>query len=257
MRGIILLSEGRSGTNWLGSMLSATDQLGKMSEWLGAELLGKDIEQFSEAEFFAEVMQRGATDNGRFAIKIFPRHLQLVNTHLGFDFIKKCVQEYEIKLLMLTRQDVLAQAVSFVRGIQSRQWTSKNRKQGSESYDFDALCRAYFYISRSNHYWDSYLSINQYECERFVYEDLLPDPTPFLDCVTSALDVDQEFEWKSDLKVQRDAMSQEWSQRFRADINSREIVGFSGKIEAFGSFSLPRRPASVRDFLARKFGLFS
>ena len=236
MKGYIMLSEGRSGSNWLGSMANTTKKLGHMTEWLGKEYHDKNIDQYTVDEFVGMVMGKAVSENGRFAIKIFPRHIHYVNSRLGFDFIKKCIAEHETKVIFLTRRDTFAQAISFVRGIQTRQWTSRKEKQGREEYDFDALCRAYFYVSRSNQYWDAYLGVNEMDHERFVYEDLLSDPTPLLELIATALDVQEKLEWNTDLKIQRDGKSKEWLDRFREDVKYKNVVSLSGSFGAFQSF---------------------
>ncbi len=236
MKGYIMLSEGRSGSNWLGSMANKTKKLGHMTEWLGQEYFDKKIDQYTVDEFVGMVMGKAVSENGRFAIKIFPRHIHYVNAHLGFDFIRKCMDEHETKLIFLTRRDTFAQAISLVRGIQTRQWTSRNEKSGSEEYDFSALCRAYFYISRSNQYWDAYLGVNNFDHDRFVYEDLLSDPTPLLETIADALDVQEQLEWNTDLKIQRDTKTKEWLERFREDVKSQNVVSFSGSFGGFQSF---------------------
>lgn len=236
MKGYIMLSEGRSGSNWLGSMANKTGQMGYLSEWLGSEYHDKKISAYSADEFFDAVMEKAQSKNGRFAIKVFPRHLHNIYRNLGFDFIRRCLREHDTKLVLLTRQDTIGQAISFVRGIQTGQWTSRNKKAGDEKYDFENICRAYFFISRSNQYWDAHLGVNQFPHDRFTYEELLDDPTPFLLNLQEALDVDGKFEFRTDLRIQRDTLSQEWREKFREDVKNRDIVGLSGSLGAFGSF---------------------
>ena len=238
MKGYILLSEGRSGSNWLSSMANNSKVMGQCSEWLGREYFDKDLREFGEDEFFDVVLEKAKTDNDRFAIKIFPRHVHSIYLNIGFDFIHKCMQEHETKLVVLKRRDTLAQAISWVRGIQTKQWTSRNTKNGKEAYDFPAICRAYFYISRSYQYWDAYLGVNQYDFDSFVYEDLLPDPAGYLESLTEFLDVNYEGEWETELRIQRDNKTNDWLERFREDVKKQGVIGYSGPFGAYGSFSL-------------------
>ncbi len=248
MKGYIMLSEGRSGSTWLGSLANSTRRMGHLDEWLGEEHHDREIATLTPQELVAEVMKRATTENGRFAVKLFPRHLHHVHLNLGFDFIRRCMQEHETSLVLLTREDRLAQAISFVRGIQTSQWTSCEAKRGTEEYDFAAIGRAYFYISRSYDFWDAYLGVNQYPHQRFTYEQLLGDPGPFLHAVQEALGVEGELEFKTDLKIQRDDKTLEWRQRFLDDVKKRDVIGLSGSFGAFGWFaqeSLPQPKSSL------------
>ena len=111
MKGYIMLSEGRSGSNWLGSMANNTEMMGHLNEWLGREYFERDFKEYSADEVFDQVMQNARTENDRLAIKIFPRHIYTVYQNLGFDFIRRCMQEHETKVILLKRRDSLAQAI--------------------------------------------------------------------------------------------------------------------------------------------------
>ena len=263
MKGYILLSEGRSGSNWLSSMSNNTKRMGRCTEWLGREYFDREFKTFSEKEFIAAVFENAVTQNDRFAIKIFPRHLYSVYMNVGFDFLRKCLEEHDTKLMLLKRRDTMSQAISWVRGMQTRQWTSRSPKKEEEFYDFAAICRAYFYINRSYQYWDAYLGVNGYEYESHVYEDLLPDPTPYLNSLVEFLEVDHDGDWNTELRIQRDNKTQEWLERFREDIKTKEIIGYSGPFGAYESFSKeqPRAPSGkkrrAKSALKKVKGLFS
>lgn len=169
MRGVIILSEGRSGTNWLGSLANSTGQLGRSSEWIDDkhfDVLGRNVSSKKYIEF---IMESASTANGFFAIKMFPRHLFWFQKHFGFDFIKKLEKENDLSFIFVTRNDRIRQAVSFARAVQSNAWTSLGERQRAEEYDFDLLCRCYFGIGRSYDYWKSYIDLHDLPHKHFVY----------------------------------------------------------------------------------------
>jgi LPS sulfotransferase NodH len=222
-----MLSEGRSGSTWLASLANNTGQMGNCSEWLGSEKYEKKLSEFDPGEFFALALERARTPNDRFAIKIFPRHIYEINKKLGFDFIRRCREEHDTTIVVLRRRDRLRQAVSFVRSVQTRKWTSELPAENKEYYDFESICRAYFYVSQSYQYWDSYLGICGYQSDSFVYEDLVGNPAPFLDLLSERLDVWPNFELESEIKVQRDGTTVKWLERFAKDVQKYGVVSAS------------------------------
>ncbi|MEZ5776770.1 MAG: Stf0 family sulfotransferase [Paracoccaceae bacterium] len=247
IKGYLILSEARSGTSWLASLANATGVMGQCKEWLGTEHYEKPVAEMAPEEFYAAVFDKASTENGRFAIKMFPRHLHYVRHTLGFDFVRRCVADHSVKIMCLTRRERLKQAVSFVRSIQTAQWASHTEKKGEERYDFEALCQAYFYIGRSYMYWESYLQLLGLPHETFVYEDLIGDPSAFMNPIREALEVDVNTDWKSNFRIQRDEMTEEWMSRFQSDAQKHDVVALSGFERPVG-----RSPRNLMKFLRKE-----
>ncbi len=222
-KGIILLSTGRSGTNWLKSISDATGRMGNMGEWLGFEKLEKPWKAYTAQSYYDYIMQHTSTANGRFSMKIFPRHLRLSQASYGFDFIAKCAREHDVKFYLITRDDRLGQAISLLKAQQNAAWHSEAKASPTQTsrplrYNFRRLCRLYFDFGQAYDFWRSYLSINGFEHEHYSYEQLLPDPSPFFESLAQHLEVAPPDNYESRLKIQRDALTQEWRERFQADI---------------------------------------
>lgn len=228
MKGYLTLTEGRSGSNWIGSLANATGQMGMSDEWADPEQLGVPLKSLTPPEFVARVLDLSSTDNGRFGIKIFPRHLQEIHHVYGLDFVRELVRHHDLALILLTRRDRLRQAVSFAKARMTNQWRSDREKQGSAQYDFDLICRCYFYIERSYAYWRSYLQITALPFDEFEYENLVEDVHPFLFRLAQVLDVATPTTPTTELRVQRDEQSEEWLARFREDVGNGDVVGPSG-----------------------------
>ena len=71
MRGVLILSEGRSGSNWLGSLTNATGMMGNSNEWVDEYLLGINPSKVSCSEFVDKILDMASTDNEFFSIKLF------------------------------------------------------------------------------------------------------------------------------------------------------------------------------------------
>lgn len=226
MKGYLLLTEARSGSNWLGSLANNTGRMGRLDEWLDPNILGVEPLEISGPDLFDRVIAAGRSDNERFAIKIFPRHLHRVQETYGFDFIAECQKRYETSLVLLERRDRLRQAISYARGLMTSQWTSTSKRQGEARYDAAMIARAHAYIEQSYAFWRSYLDVRGLEFAEFCYEDLLPDPSLFVDHVARRLGVEAPPELRSNLNIQRDSVTEEWSARFRADVARMNVLEY-------------------------------
>ena len=227
-KGVIILSQGRSGTNWLKSISNATGQMGKTEEWLSFNKLSKPIKSYSTQSFYDHALQNASTENGRFSLKIFPRDMHLTRESFGLDFVRKCMQEQDVKLYLLTREDRVLQAISRLKSDQTNIWHAQEGQAQKEPqrqlrYNFRKLCLYYFEIGRQFEFWRSYLAINQFEHETFTYESLLPNPAPFFESTAKHLDVPPPTRYESAFKIQRDAITEDWCQRFSEDIKAHGV----------------------------------
>ena len=223
-KGVVILTEGRSGSNWLGSLISGTGVLGVSREWFSRRGLEGAPQPATGAELEREVLARASTPNGFFAIKLFPAHVHRFERLYGYDLLHSLNQQHDILFVRLTRKDRIRQAVSFVRGLQTKKWTKLQAKGENVHYDFEAICRCYFMIDRSYAYWQSYCHLRQLREVHFAYEDMLPDPMPFVAAVANHAGVASIELPKSRHSVQRDEVTEEWVARFQADLPTSDVV---------------------------------
>lgn len=247
MKGYLILTEGRSGSNWLGSLAKNTGKMGIPGEWIDHHLLGVQPSDYSPSEYFELVINRGRSGNDRFGVKIFPRHFYWVLNKYDFDFVAECQDSHDIKLIFLCRKDRMKQAISFARGKMTSQWKSTSIKQGEERYDFNEICRAYFYIEQSYAFWRAYLNVRNLAHEELSYEDLISDPSPFIRILADHLQVEAPSELRTDLKIQRDDVTEEWMQRFEAD-----MAGKNGLESAAIWRPASRTPENLMRFFRKK-----
>jgi LPS sulfotransferase NodH len=221
MNGYLMLTEGRSGSSWLGSLTNASGIMGSSSEWLSDPSLR---EVSNSAEFFSRVLSKASTPNGCFAVKVFPRHLYATNYKHGFDFIRRCMAEHDTKIIVLFRKDRVRQAISLARASITRQWDSRREVKKDLKYDFDFICRCYFFIDQSYAFWRSYIELLELPHDIFFYEDLVPDPAPFIRSVSCHLGIKPPEAPRSEFRVQRDSVTEEWTAQFRKDLAERDIL---------------------------------
>ncbi|WP_286790013.1 Stf0 family sulfotransferase [Thioclava sp. UBA3469] len=222
-KGVLVLSEGRSGSNWLGS-LAHNAGLGHSKEWLDPKMLGIDPSKTDYSTYFEAALERSSEGCAGFYVKIFPRHLYEMREAFGMDFIAYCHNHHDVALITLTRADRLRQAVSFSRALQSSQWTARNDETRRPEYDFQQIARCLFTITRSYSFWEDYLRITGFDATGFVYEDLVPNANPFLAHIAKYLGACEPEHVESDLRVQRDEVTEEWLTRFKADAADEDLL---------------------------------
>lgn len=222
-RGVIVLTEGRSGSTWLGTLCRSAG-LGNSGEWLDKAHLGVSPRRVNFETYYDAIMRKGSSDGHDFYVKIFPRHLFSLKRFYTQDFLQEFLARNKTEIILLSRRDRLLQAISFSRGLQSQQWTSLGQPQRDVVYDFDRICRCYFMIGRSYDFWESWVSMLDLPATRFVYEDLVDDPSPFLNHVADAMGKPHPENAVTDLRIQRDDTTAEWAARFKKDLKERDFL---------------------------------
>ena len=227
-KGVIILSLGSSGINWLKPISDATCQMGVFGEWLGFNTLERPIQTLNAQSYYRQVLKHASTPNGRFSINVFPHHLRHAHTYFGFDFIRLCKRECDVKLYLVTREDRLGQAISALLSQQGRAALNSGDLVPSGQhqkihYSFESLCRLYFEIGQETDFWRSYLKINQYDFEAISYESLVHNPAPFLEGIAAHLGVEPPVRPESPLSTQMDDLTEEWRRRFAVDIITQGI----------------------------------
>lgn len=246
MKGFVLLSEGRSGSSWLGSLTNTTGELGRFGEWPVSVLQTKP--RLLRADDRCDMLLSAAsTENGRFGIKIFPHHLKKWNYLFGRDLIQELRDRHEVALFVLERKDRLRQAISRVRAEMTQAWNHKSPKDRPEVYDYNRIAEAYFLIEENYAFWRAYLAMPGTDHHWYFYEDLLVDPMPYVNAVAAALDVTPPASVKSDFRIQRDDLTEQWVERFQREAGQHNLM------EAQASASAPGRTlGSLIRFLQRK-----
>ena len=146
-KGLLMLSEARSGTTWLLRMATAAN-LGCGSEWLQPEVLGLNPEHTARDVYFETALAKATSESSGFFFKIFPQQLFLMHQHFDTDFIEYAQEKHDTALVVLKRRDRLRQAISYARANRTKQYASDQSKRKEPVYDFHQIARCYFHIER-------------------------------------------------------------------------------------------------------------
>jgi LPS sulfotransferase NodH len=224
-RGYAICTSGRSGSNLLCQYLSSTGVLGNPLEYFngsGRRLLGYHAYPDDPSQQIGWILTEGATPNGIYGLKIFPAQ---------FEQIEKSIRWTELlpnlRFVLLKRRDVLGQALSAVRALQTEQWRSSMPAQGPALYDGAQIYERLQNVARDYARWDIFFARKAVAPTIIVYEDLLTDPQSAVDQIADLFGLRGQARAAServDLKIQRDATTEEWRARFLDEYRGRNAL---------------------------------
>jgi LPS sulfotransferase NodH len=223
-RGYAICTQPRSGSNLLCQVLSSTDQLGYPLEYFngpGRRALGlPDFPDAAELQIEA-VLRLGATPNGVYAVKLFASQFATFSRRLRWmDLLPN------LRFVYLTRDDLLGQAISWARALQTEQYRSTQPAKRPAVYDADLIRSQLMAVVRECAQWEAFFARTGIEPLRIVYERFLEDRSSYVDRVASLVGIENPVvdQRRVDLVMQRDAVTEEWKQRFRAENGDPNVL---------------------------------
>jgi trehalose 2-sulfotransferase len=223
-RGTLILTEGRSGSNWLGSLTKATGVLGNSEEWFARWAWPKDLKKAPCHTYIDAMIAKASTPNGYFCANIFPAHPHYFNVIYGQDLVQFLIDRFECNILLLDRRDRMRQAVSYARGIQTEQWKSSGAAKREAAYNAMMIARCFFLVNQSYEFWRAYTAIRGIKVTHFTYEDLVGAPYPFVQSIAEHANETVDIIPESPLKIQRDELTEVWLERFQKELPSLNIT---------------------------------
>jgi LPS sulfotransferase NodH len=186
----------RSGTNLLCGLLKGTGVAGRPEEYFcrGHEQGWAERWGASEpTEYVRAAIEAGTTPNGVFGAKLVWPQLADLLAKLRVVHGDRWPSERELleralpdlRFVWIQREDVVAQAVSFSRAIQTNEWTAGDRRHPSVEprFDFVHVYRLLGEVRRQNRAWQTWFAANRVRPLQLRYADLVED----MEGVTSRL----------------------------------------------------------------------
>jgi LPS sulfotransferase NodH len=224
-RGYAVCGAPRSGSNYFCELLSSTEMLGHPREYFnGAVRRQRDDPTYPDdpMEQIGRILTMGATPNGVYALKLFPGLFDTVSPHLKLTEVLP-----NLTFVRLRREDVLGQAISWVRSMQSRQFRATEEVQGEVAFDGEAIRTYIGQVCQRNARWDMFFGRTGITPVTVLYEDLARAPQQAVDKVADSLRVSPRpviDPSRTELRVQRDGISQEWRERFVKDHGDPNVI---------------------------------
>jgi LPS sulfotransferase NodH len=214
-RGYAICTVPRSGSNLLCQFLTSTGYLGKPLEYFNTSarrILNDPAYPSSLPDQVRQILTTGATPNGVYGTKLFQYQHLAVSQSLDWTLELPC-----LSYVYLKRRDVLGQALSWARAIQTSQYRSTQPAFGEPRYDAELFRKLGQNIDQEYNQWDAFFRDRNIQPLQFDYEDLVTDPQRIVDLVAQKVGVTpnpQIAYEQTDLRVQRDRITDDWRERF-------------------------------------------
>lgn len=238
-RGYAILGTPRSGSSHLCRLVTSTGVLGKPREYLNLSHeagLFRDY-PYPEHDIWEKIRVVSRTENGVFAVKAFYGQFGR--------FDPQDIQHniLTLPIVFLTRNDSLGQALSLAKALQTAQWSSRHvEAREAPKYDVELIDTCLNQILHHEVTLRYIFAVNGTEPLHLIYEDFVEDPTGTVRRIGMLLGIDDiSIQPQSPLLVQRDAVNEEWRQRYIRD---------RGTPDSLRRFAVPGRWVDLRRRLA-------
>ena len=219
----------RSGTTLLCQLLASTGVAGRPDEyfWHG-EPLGRNDARISDYErYVAHVIDAGTTPNGVFGAKVMWGYLDDVLARLrslpGRERLadRSLLESVfpRLQFIWMRREDVVAQAVSWARAIQTNRWHYGDDRDphGEPVFDFDQIHALAGEAERHTTAWERWFAANGVEPLAITYEALVAEKAAVarraLDFL--GLTVPEDAVTGAPTPKQADSLNEDWIRRYR------------------------------------------
>lgn len=220
---LIIASTGRCGSHMLGHALHQTKSFGFPLEYANSANLAEwkrrlGIEDFQTV--MNEIQRRRTSPNGVFGIKIHYPHIKQFG---GFDnLIKMCPNAY---FILLSRQDVLKQAVSLSIADQTGVWIAGQKPTNENpQYNYHEIDHWLKETILNNSSWRYMLAANGCNYIEMNFDQVKSNLVQSLERIADFVGVDvtsKDIPQEQVTKKQSNDLNKEWTQRFIAESNGR------------------------------------
>jgi trehalose 2-sulfotransferase len=221
----------RGGTSLLAHLLGSTGVAGRPAEWFWRE----DVERNTRAwgvtswdEYLDRVLEHGTTPNGVFGVKVMWGHLGELLFRLRIR-----TREYEApdlavleavfprpRFVWLTREDTVAQAVSWSKAIQSGSWAADQPATGELEFSFEQIDRLHHEVRIYDGAWRRWFASHCVRPFHVTYEELCAERESTIGRVLAWLRLEPLAEARIEptptLRKQADGVNADWAARYRA-----------------------------------------
>lgn len=216
-RGYAICTTPRSGSNFLCQLLESTGCLGRPLEYFNGparRLLEDPTFPDEPREQILKIRTFGATPNGIYGLKLFPSQHDIIRNH--FDWTEALPN---LHFVHLERRDILGQAISWARAMQTGQYRSTQVPVGSATYDEDLIRTRVVAIAREQARWVAFFARTGIVPTKIVYEELSDDPHSEMRKIANVFGQSGGIKMdmaKISVKIQRCEADNEWRNLFVA-----------------------------------------
>ena len=224
VRGYAVCGSPRSGSTYLLYLLRSTGVLGKPSEWLRGDGGPANDDYPSYTHDFdlqlQHVLTDGATENGVYALKMFPEHFDSTLPS------RWALRLPRLSYIHIAREDVLGQAVSLAIARQTQSYAHWIREAVEPRYDGGQIRRCLDFILTGEARWGAFFAINDIQPLRVQYQALVERPEEAVASIASLMGVDDaSIDWTAHMtRPQRTERNDAWRARFISELGDLSIL---------------------------------
>jgi LPS sulfotransferase NodH len=180
------------------------------------------------ADWWARIRREGATANGVWGGKLMWGHvpellarargLPEVGQDAQLDDVLDMLLGDDLRLLYVTREDKIAQAVSLWRAVQTQNWRAGHRPgPGEAQYAFAGIDHLRAQLVAHDAAWNAWFHTTGRRPHTIVYESMAADPGGVIANALAFLGLPETAAPAPATLRQGDALSEEWARRYRAE----------------------------------------
>lgn len=220
----------RCGSNYLADLLVATRRFKRAGEFFNADAIVNNAREHGHRnlqDYFAWLAGQRATARGLVACKLAVPHLELLGEA---GLLDQAVNRGNF--VFMSRQDLLAQAISLEIALQTERWTSLmtgTLPDNALTFKPSRLDRLMADIEVENREFETFFAANGIEPVRVQYERLVADPQKTLDAIGKRLGFRRRLHPHPErltLSRQSGPLNTEWRERYLT-----AVTGNGGLIE--------------------------
>jgi LPS sulfotransferase NodH len=235
-RSFFLCSTPRTGSTMLGNMLAETGLVGRAGEYFGETFRREVVPGLTRAGFDGYLVGclEHARGTGSFGLKLHWDQVEVFVHHLRLRRGLRGASDAEViaaifpspRYVFLTREDTLAQAVSWWKAMTSGKWTDGRPITGAAAFDYEGIEGRVKQVEAHNERWRRWFAANGVEPLELSYESVAANPG---DAVRRVLDhigveVPADVAIQPRTERQSDAVNEDWIRRYRELADARSVT---------------------------------
>ncbi len=207
----------RSGSTYFCHKLWETGVLGAPMEYFSLPHVMLELSSrlgvTTPNDYLDAILARRTSSNGVFGMKVMVEHLAT----MGMMSVR-CRTPH---VIFLRRRDIVAQAVSFIKAMQTRRWNSFYPETGfAPVYKFNLILHGVRKLQAETKSWEKWFAAARIAPVSLFYEDFVQAPDRIVGEILARFGVAPDPERRIALppvERQGDSISKEWVERFREE----------------------------------------
>lgn len=233
-RTFFVCSTPRTGSTMLGDLLADTGLVGRADEYFGEAFRQEIVPGLSRRGFDDYLVEctRHARGTGVLGIKLHWDQVEVflyllrLRRGLGGSSDREVIEAVfpAPRFVSMTREDTLAQAVSWWKSMTTGKWTDGQPPTGEPMFDAEGIAVRIRRIEEHTAAWRRWFESNRIEPLRVTYEQLAADPTATARRVLAFVGVDVPAGLAVAPRTERqaDAVNADWIRRYRDLAGTRQ-----------------------------------